>query len=270
MVGGTVRGPETSRVSVVVPDMKGKVKMRSSSCYLIAAILTFVCVRSVRPQPLYQWPTPIVALYDCDYTGASVDSVSTSDSLSTISSRIFRLVAEDASASGVILINLGTGDTSSDDVVAETRPNFFVPDSTADHDVDYIISGSVTGAPGSYMLTIILQNSFTLQQVVEGTASFISATDSAMNSAVSQAISTVLPLLGKIRSYEKGLRNGNPLISINPGVIVTASNPSVALNGSTTVTVNVIDCDSTQLSGRQVNLTGRGRINFPPDCDYRQ
>ena len=238
--------------------MKGKFLKRASVFILLIPALAIVSGRQAGAQALYQWPAPIVALYDCDFTGASVDSVSTSAALSTISSRIFKLVAEDASASGVVLMNLGTGDTSSDEIVAETRPNFYVPDSTADHDVDYIISGTVTGAPGSYVLSIVLQNSFTLQQAAEGTADFTSATASGMNSAVSQALSTILPLLGKIRSYEIGLRNSNSSISINPSVAVTASSASVALNGSTTVTLTVIDCDSMKLAGRQVNLTAVG------------
>lgn len=205
-----------------------------------------------------QWPTPIVALYDCDLSGATISSVSAGDTLSTVSSKIFKLVSEDASSGGVILMSLGSGDTSSNEIVTRTWPTVFTPDSTADHDVDYVISSNVTGTPGSYTISIFLQNSYTLQHAAEGTATFAAATDSSLNAAVETALSTMLPLSSRIRAYEVGLRNASQTISINPKIFVAASKPSIPAKGSTAITITVLDCDSTPLAGRQLELTSVG------------
>ncbi len=237
--------------------------------FVFATVIALIFWQNIMAQSQSQWPTPLVALYDCDLSGATFSSVSVGDSLSTISSRILRFLSEDASSGGVILMNLGSGDTSSNMAVVQTWPTVFTPDSTADHDVDYVISSSVTGTPGNYTISIFLQNSYTFQHAAEGTATFAAATDSGLNAAVETALSTILPLSTRIRAYELGLRNANQNISINPEVLVTASKPSIPANGSTAITITVLDCDSTPLAGQNGRPYFGGWISLSRICHDR-
>ena len=244
--------------------MEHRSRMRSGH----PSIFRFVCltiifhliftVSHLHAQSATVWPTPIAGLYDCDYSLATVDSVSTDTALASISSVVLRLISQDASNGGFILMSLGTADTSSNAAIAVARPNVFVIDSTTDQSVDYLIGGKVTGGPANYQLTIFVDDSHTFSSVASGSSTFSATTDSALNAATTAALSGMLPLIQKVHNYQMQLRNSSSSYCINPSVLVKASSATVQHGGSTTVNFTVVDCDSVPLANRELSLNSSG------------
>ncbi len=221
-------------------------------------VLAAIFGGSCAAQALNQWPTTSVGLYDCDVSGATVDSVSSLTLLYSVSSDVFRRVSADVSSGGIILVHLGTADTSGNTAVAEARPNVFVNDSTRDTAVDYVMGGSLTGIAGNYKLSIFILDSYNLTHVADGVASFSSISIATLDSAVSAALSGMLPLKTTIRRYQVNLRNADPALSISPTISLNPSVASLAYNASTQVTITVTDCDSVPLAGRKVKFKAVG------------
>ena len=212
----------------------------------------------LQSQILNTWPTPTIGLYDCDLSGATIDSVSAATALAGISSRILADLSGDAGDGSFVLMNLGTADTSGNGIIADTRPTVFTVDSTTDRSVDYLIGSKVTGTTGSYHLTIYMDDSHTLTQVASGTAGFSGTSDSALTAATVSALAGLRPIVNIIRSYQVQLRNGGSSICINPTIEVTFSSGTVQHGGTATVTFKVLDCDSVPLANRQLSIRAIG------------
>jgi Secretion system C-terminal sorting domain len=184
--------------------------------------------------------------------------VSGAAALAGISSGILRDLSGDASDGSFVLMNLGTADTSGNDIIADTRPTVFTIDSTTDQSVDYLIGSKITGTTGNYQLTIFMDDSHAFTQVASGSASFSITTDSALAAATVSALAGLRPIVNTIHNYQVQLRNASTSICINPTIKVSFSSATVQHGGSATVTFTLLDCDSVPLANRQLDIKAVG------------
>jgi hypothetical protein len=104
------------------------------------------------------------------------------------------------------------------------------------------------------MLTISIEDGHTYAHVADGTATFSSITDNNVNLACQTAVQKILPLTMEIRTYQETLKNANPLLWINPQIVLLPSKTAVPLKGTTNVTITVTDCDGLPMANRQLKL----------------
>lgn len=199
-----------------------------------------------------QWPTPSVALYDCNYSAVITDTAS-QRIINSSSRLILQDFLSDTSSNGVFLFSYGFADTTAANL-SSLGQSFPLPDSGGVVDANYVIASKLVGSTGSYTLTVSIQDGHTWAHVVDGTATFSSITDNNMKSACLTAVQKILPLTTKIRSYQESLKQANPLLSINPQVDLSPATSKLALKGSTNVTITAIDCDGTPMAKRQLAL----------------
>jgi hypothetical protein len=199
------------------------------------------------------WPTPSVALYDCNCS-AAITTDSTSKNLINSSSRlILQDILSDTSSKQVNLFSFGYADTTATDLTTQ-GDSFTFPDSGGAVDADYVIASKLVGNTGSYTLTVSIIDGHTFVHVVDGTAAFSSVTDDNIKSACLTAVQKILPLTTKIRNYWQSLKNANPLLWINPQIVLSPAKSTLPLKGSTNVTITAIDCDGIPMANRQLYL----------------
>jgi hypothetical protein len=199
------------------------------------------------------WPTPSVALYDCNCS-AAITTDSTSQNIINSSSRlILQDILSDTSSSEVNLFSYGFADTTATDLTTQGY-SFTLPDSGGAVDADYLIASTLVGNTGSYTLTVSIIDGHTFVHVVDGTATFSSVTNDNIKTACLTAVQKILPLRMEIRNYWQSLKNANPLLWINPQIVLSPAKSTIPLKGSTNVTITVIDCDGIPMANRQLYL----------------
>ncbi len=206
-------------------------------------------------QALDNWPTPSVALYDCNVSKAGTDNGSQVNALNSASKCILQNILKDTSTKDVFLFSYGFADTTAGDM-ASSGTVFTLPDSGGSRDAvyDFIIASAISGNSGGYTLTVTLYNGHTLTRVVEGSAGFSSATTAAVSAACVTALQKILPLTAGIRAYLISVKAAYPALTINPQIVVSPTRISVPLKGSTSVVITVTDCDGMPVANRHVAL----------------
>jgi hypothetical protein len=165
------------------------------------------------------WPTPSVALYDCNCS-AAITTDSTSQNIINSSSRlILHDILSDSSSKEVNLFSYGFADTTATDLTTQGY-SFTLPDSGGAVDADYVITSKIEGNTGSYTLTVSIEDGHTYTHVVDGTATFSSITDNNIKTACQTAVQKILPLVTEIRNYQESLKSANPLLWINPQIVL--------------------------------------------------
>jgi hypothetical protein len=198
------------------------------------------------------WPKPSVALYDCNSSAVTTDST-TKKILNTSSRLILQDILSDTSSKQVNLFSFGYADTTATDPTTQ-GDSFTLPDSGGAVDADYVIASKLVGNTGSYTLTVSIIDGHTFAHVVDGTATFSSITDDNMKSACLTAVQKILPLTTEIRNYQESLKSANPLLWINPQIVLSPAKSTLPLKGSTDVTITATDCDGIPMANRQLYL----------------
>ncbi len=134
---------------------------------------------------------------------------------------------------------------------------------------DYLITGSVDGAPGSYTCTVTLQVSKTREEVATATADFISG-DSSIE-AGRAAAEKIGPVVEAIRAFEKRKRELGHPYALQPTVELHPEKSVVDKNESVEVEVWLWDCDGTietsPLADRPVTLRAEGGTFDPEEVN---
>jgi Secretion system C-terminal sorting domain len=206
-------------------------------------------------QSLTDWPMDYVALYDCNTSTASTDNMSQIEALNSASKFILQDILSDSSSHQVFLLKYGFADTG----IAQTtfqNTSFPLPDTGAspDAEYDFVIASKITGSPGSYTLTVSIQDGYSYTHVTDGTATFGSATSGDVETACRSAVQQILPLTTKIRSYQELLKTANPSLIINAQIEVAPVKLTLPLDGSTDVVITTTDCNGTPIPGQELTL----------------
>jgi hypothetical protein len=215
-------------------------------------VILFIFTQFLFSQTTNNWPKPSVTLYDCNSSAVTTDSTS-QNILNTSSRLILQDILSDTTTKEVNLFSFGYADTTATDPTTQGL-SFTLPDSGGAIDADYLITSNITGNAGSYILTVSIEDGHTYIHVVDGTSAFSSITDNNVKSACLTAVQKILPLAINIRNYQESLKNANPLLWINPQIVLSPAKSTIPLKGSTNVTITITDCDGTPMANRQLYL----------------
>ncbi len=116
--------------------------------------------------------------------------------------------------------------------------SFPFSDSGGVNDANFVIASKIVGSPGSYTLTVTIEDGHTYAHIVDGTATFGYATTDNVKTACLSAIQQILQLTSRIGSYEESLKAVNPLLAINPKIDISPAKLKLPLKGSTDVISN--------------------------------
>ncbi len=199
--------------------------------------------------------TPSVFYFDCDHSAAIGDSTV----LDSTSQYIYRAIMQNSLTEHTLFIARERLDTA-----AETGSFTAPTDTLVQTGADYLIGSTLTGNPGSYSLTIYIEDGYSRAKFASGTANFSSATYSEIQNACNSATSQILPLINKIQNYQKQLRANDPTLSIDPKIIVQAAKTQLNYGETTNVTITVIDYDGLPLANRHITLSSNGG-SFSPN-----
>lgn len=135
--------------------------------------------------------------------------------------------------------------------------------------VDYLISGSVTGEMygNSTVITIIVQASGTGETVASAVGTYDYSVSGLQNGK--NAAQQLIPLMGKIRDFEKKKRDEVDMVAIGPDgkgatLRLTPKKDKVEAGKSVDFTVELIDCDGVPIKDKSVRLTPGGG-SFDPE-----
>jgi hypothetical protein len=216
-------------------------------------LLVLVAAAPMNAQTAGAWPDITVALYDCNSGSATVDSASQSMALHSASVYIYQGLLQDTSSRHLQFFNYGLTDSLTIDS-SFNGMSIFLPDSNRLVEAQYVIASKITGSPGNYTLTVSLEDGHTFAHAVDGIAAFSSATSNAVATAVTAALSQIIPLVPKIRNFQETLKLNDPSLVINPKVVITSAAGAIPLNNSTTIWVTLTDCDGLALQNQPVSL----------------
>jgi hypothetical protein len=216
----------------------------------------FIFTPTLFAQPQGNWPEPSVALFDCNSSAASTGSASQTAAINSASKLILQNILGDSSCKHVVLISYGFADTMTTDFLSASGTSFPFPDTGGVPDVnyDYVIASKIVGNPGSYTLTVSIEDGYTYAHVADGTATFDSATGDTVRTACLSAVRQILPLTTKIRNYQESLKAANPLLTINPQIDVSLAKINLPPDGSLNVVITATDCDGLPIANRQLTL----------------
>ncbi|MGH2859185.1 MAG: hypothetical protein ACRDMJ_17055 [Solirubrobacteraceae bacterium] len=173
------------------------------------------------------------------------------------------LVNQDPSRGGIEYLDSTIANASSGGTVLDYTPGFDTAPAGAVGGVDYVVTGSITGSEGAYVVTVSLQDATTRAQIAAGQATFSSSLDSM--AAAQTAASQLTPVLGKIRAYQQKLKAQSSEMAISPPndqPQVTPAKRSLTSGQSTGVSLSLRDCDGLALAHRTLKLTAtHGRIS---------
>ena len=122
---------------------------------------------------------------------------------------------------------------------------------------DYVLSGTVAGAPGAYTLSLTLETSCSREQVAGGSVSFATGAE-ALEAGRTLAGQTLFPIATTIRQFEENKRFSDVAIARNvadQAIEIIPSKKRVTRGESVPVTVKLTDCDNILLAGRTLTLT---------------
>lgn len=173
------------------------------------------------------------------------------------------LINKDPSRNGIQYLDATIANAASGKTVTNYNPGFDTAPTGAINGVDYMVTGSITGSEGAYTVSVALQDATTRAQIATGQETFSSSRDSM--TAAQTAASQLTPVLGKIRAYQRKLRQQSDDMAIGPPddqPEVTPAKRSLTHGQSTKVTLSLRDCDGMPLAHRTLKLKAtHGRIS---------
>ena len=131
---------------------------------------------------------------------------------------------------------------------------------------DYVIGGQIAaGDDGGYMLTVRLEAGGTREEVASGTVAW--DLEEGLKLSTAAAAELLMPLMSKIRQFEKRKRDTMTAVAIwpNRGLQVIPDPPVVNPGASSEVTIRLKDCDGVPLRNRIVAPTAVGGLLIPPE-----
>ncbi len=196
------------------------------------------------------WPTPYVALYDCNTSAAFTSTVRENDLFASASKFILSDILADSTSRGG-LFSVGFVDTGSVDMSFLNR-SLPLPDTgkPSGQNYHFIVSSKIAG----YALPVSVLDRATYTHVVDGNAACVSITSGNIATVCLAAVGKILPLPEKIRDYWKSLKAANTSLVINPQIDVVPASLKLSPCGSTTITITVTDCDCLPLGGRALAM----------------
>lgn len=211
------------------------------------------------------WPTPYVALYDCNTSAAFTNTVAEKNTLDSASLFVLNDILADTTSRNVFLFSVGFADTGSADMSFLGR-TFPLPDTGTPSDQNYhfIISSTITGDAAGYELKVSLIDRATYTHVADGTAQFTSVTAGNVGTACVEAAGKILPLPEKIREYWKSLKAANSSLVISPQFDVSPASLKLSPGGSTDITITLTDCDGLPVAGRELSLESTAGATASP------
>ena len=135
--------------------------------------------------------------------------------------------------------------------------------------MDYLLTGSVAPDGSGFKLTMALECACNRKKVLSATRSFASA-DQASTAAAELANGKFVPIAEVIREFERGVRSGDPDVSIggyNATMTVEPAKRKASMGEKVPVTLTLMDCDGEPLAGRTISLTGGGDQSAPPSSN---
>jgi len=128
---------------------------------------------------------------------------------------------------------------------------------------DYIVTGSITGANGAYVMSVSLQDATTREQVAESTASFAQAVDALIAGGVAAA--SMGSPAARIRSFQVNKRDASgSQTAISAHYKLKADKPLIEVSQTSGVVLELTDCDGAPLRNREVTLSVQGPGSLTP------
>ena len=125
---------------------------------------------------------------------------------------------------------------------------------------DYLFTGSVSGGPGNYHVTLSLETACK-RRVAHSASGSAATVEEAKELARPLARQEFRPLLQTIRRYERDQRATNPKVALasNFGDILTMEPAKREAKPFETVPIQftLVDCDGQPLAGREISLTSQ-------------
>lgn len=121
---------------------------------------------------------------------------------------------------------------------------------------DYVVSGEISaGDDGNYVLTVRLQAGGTREEVASGSAAWDLESGATVSTA--EAAKSLMPLMVKIREFERMKRDTMTAVAIGPerGLEISADPQVINRGGTSEVTIRLTDCDGVPLKNRFVAPT---------------
>ena len=227
--------------------------LRSVIVRYITVALLFVPMVIARAQD--NWPIQTVALYDCNSAAAVTDNATQRSALASASTKILETIPIDTTGTQVFLITHGFADTAGAAKLSQgVTLTYSDTGKYSEYAIDYALASTITGKSGAYVLTVAIVDIRTNIRAADGTASFGSATEAAVDAACRTAMQQILPLAAKIHAYLSTVKAAHPDMTINPRIDVTPASANPPLNGKTDVVLTAIDCDGMPIANRQLSL----------------
>jgi len=123
-------------------------------------------------------------------------------------------------------------------------------------DADYVVSGEIAADDdGNYVLTVRLLASGTREEVASGSVPW--DLKSGVTVSTAQAAKSLMPLMAKIREFERMKRDTMTAVAIGPerGLEIRGDPQVVNRGGTSEVTIRLKDCDGIPLKNRLVAPT---------------
>ncbi len=134
------------------------------------------------------------------------------------------LLNEDPTRGQVEYLDQAIAEASNDNgTVSNYNPGFDTAPAGPIADIDYLVTGQITGSQGAYTVTVSLQDATTRAQIASGSATFADSSDSL--NAAEQAAWQLTPVLEKIRDYQTKLRQQSSDMAIAPPLDQRRSHP---------------------------------------------
>ncbi len=166
------------------------------------------------------------------------------------------LLNEDPTRGQVEYLDQSIAEASNDNgTVSNYNPGFDTAPAGPIADIDYLVTGQITGSQGAYTVTVSLQDATTRAQIASGSATFADSSDSL--NAAEQAAWQLTPVLEKIRDYQTKLRQQSSDMAIAPPLDQPAISPArctLKTAESTSVSIALNDCDGLALANRTLTL----------------
>ena len=201
-----------------------------------------------------------VVLYDADVQvpkPAATDSLSQWQLLIQIATSIDVAVFKNSSEC-VNLVSAFTVYGSGAETIVVGANTTNLPSS--DIDGDYLVTGTIKAAGEQYILEVELQAGCSRKVIAKGSSLFDLKGDlSGYSKIVSEAVSSILPIAGKIQQFESSEKQRDKSLSLlqigEIPVKITPQKKILKAGESTVFNVEIIDCDGSPIQGREIVFT---------------
>ncbi len=119
--------------------------------------------------------------------------------------------------------------------------------------VDYIIYAELSQSGTDYFLTVYLEAGKTRELAAVNTIQYNLSLSGVQNGK--NALQSLMPLMEKIREFEKQKRNEMPNVAIDANLEVKSEKSYLNTNESTQIRLLLKDCDDFKLHNREIHLT---------------